>query len=71
MERRRQRLHAPHGLPLAGFASELIAAEIGAGGTIDYDEPVQAGQEHHLCLLQGELVIHIDAQAFRRRPAIR
>jgi len=51
--------------PLAGFASELIAAEIGAGGRVDYDEPVQAGQEHHLCLLQGELAMQIDAQAFR------
>lgn len=32
--------------PLAGFASELIAAEIGAGGRVDYDEPVQIGRAH-------------------------
>lgn len=51
--------------PLAGFATELIAAEIAPGGCVDYDEPVLPGQEHHLCLLQGELAMRIDAQDFR------
>lgn len=51
--------------PLAGFATELIAAELAAGSVIAYDEPVIAGLEHHLCLLQGELAMQIEALDFR------
>ncbi len=51
--------------PLAGFATEVIAAEIAPGRAIDYDEPVVPGQEHHLCLLQGQLAMVVDQDAFQ------
>lgn len=50
--------------PLAGFATELIAAEIAPGARIDYEEPVVPGHEHHLCLLEGRLQMQLDAQRF-------
>ncbi|WP_374661535.1 helix-turn-helix domain-containing protein [Inhella sp.] len=53
--------------PLAGFATEVIAVELAAGSEVDYPEPVVAGMEHHLCLLQGRLALQVDAQGFDLR----
>lgn len=46
--------------PMAGFATELIAAELAAHARVHYDTPSTPALEHHLCLLQGSLRMTLD-----------
>lgn len=46
--------------PSAGFAAELIAAELPAGARIHYDQVSVPGLEHHLLLLEGRLALTLD-----------
>jgi transcriptional regulator with XRE-family HTH domain len=48
--------------PSAGFAAELIAAELPAGAQVHYDAVAVPGLEHHLLLLDGALVLTIDGE---------
>lgn len=50
--------------PLAGFATEVIEARLAPGAELAYDEPTVARLEHHLCLLEGQLRLTLQAQAF-------
>jgi transcriptional regulator with XRE-family HTH domain len=54
--------------PSAGFAAELIAAELPAGASIHYDEVSVPGLEHHLLLLDGALVLTIDGERHALEP---
>lgn len=48
--------------PSAGFAGELVAAELPAGATVHYDQASVTGLEHHLLLLDGQLWLTLDGE---------
>ena len=50
--------------PLAGFATEVIEARLAPGAELAYDEPTVARLEHHLCLLEGRVMLTLQGQAF-------
>jgi transcriptional regulator with XRE-family HTH domain len=50
--------------PLAGFATEVIEARLAPGAELVYEEPTVARLEHHLCLLDGQLRLVLQGQAF-------
>ena len=54
--------------PSAGFAAELIAAELPAGARIHYDEVSVPGLEHHLLLIDGALVLTLDGERHALQP---
>ncbi|MGY6270766.1 helix-turn-helix domain-containing protein [Achromobacter denitrificans] len=54
--------------PAQQLAGEVLACELGAGARIAYDRPPRAGLEHHLLMLEGELAIAVDGQAYRLAP---
>jgi transcriptional regulator with XRE-family HTH domain len=50
--------------PLAGFATEVIEAQLAIGAELVYDEPTVAGLEHHLCLQDGQVRLTLQSQTF-------
>jgi len=50
--------------PLAGFATEVIEAQLAPGAELAYDEPPVARLEHHLCLQEGALRLTLQGQPF-------
>lgn len=54
--------------PSAGFAGELVAAELPAGAVVRYDQASVPGLEHHLLLLDGALTVTLDGQAHVLQP---
>ncbi len=54
--------------PSAGFAGELIAAELPAGARIAYDAVSVPGLEHHLLLLDGALALTLDGERHALDP---
>ena len=50
--------------PLAGFATEVIAAMLAPGAELVYEEPTVARLEHHLCLLEGSVSLTLQGQAY-------
>lgn len=54
--------------PSAGFAAELIAAELPAGAQIHYDQVSVPGLEHHLLLLEGALTLTLDGERHALEP---
>jgi transcriptional regulator with XRE-family HTH domain len=51
--------------PLAGFATELLEVQLAGGACIAYEAPVVQGLEHHLHLLEGELMLTLDGVPHR------
>lgn len=49
--------------PLAGFATEVIEGRLAPGAELAYDAPTVARLEHHLCLLDGQLLLTLQGQA--------
>ena len=54
--------------PSAGFAGELIAAELPAGACVPYDLASVPGLEHHLLLLDGALTVTLDGEPHALQP---
>jgi transcriptional regulator with XRE-family HTH domain len=54
--------------PSAGYAGELIAAELPAGALVRYDQASVPGLEHHLLLLDGLLLITLEGERHRLQP---
>ena len=54
--------------PSAGFAGELIAAELPAGACVPYDLASVPGLEHHLLLLDGALTVTLDGEPHAMQP---
>lgn len=54
--------------PSAGFAGELIAAELPAGACVTYDQASVPGLEHHLLLLDGALTVTLDGEPHALQP---
>lgn len=54
--------------PSAGFAGELVAAELPAGATVRYDQASVLGLEHHLLLLDGQLALTLDGERHLLQP---
>lgn len=50
--------------PLAGFATEIIEGRMAPGAELGYEEPTVARLEHHLCLLEGEMRLTLQGQAY-------
>jgi transcriptional regulator with XRE-family HTH domain len=48
--------------PSAGFAGEVLAAELPPGATVRYDQASVPGLEHHLVLLVGALEVTLEGQ---------
>ena len=46
----------------------MLACELAAGARIAYERSPRAGLEHHLLMLEGELSITVDGQAYRLVP---
>ncbi|MBX9446774.1 helix-turn-helix domain-containing protein [Dickeya chrysanthemi] len=46
--------------PSAGFRAEMIHGELPAGARIEYHAPPLAGLEHHLYVLEGQLVMTLE-----------
>ena len=54
--------------PAQTLAGEAIECEIDPGVRIAYDAPPRPGLEHHLFMLEGELQVTIDGQAYDLKP---
>ncbi|MGM3190499.1 helix-turn-helix domain-containing protein [Dickeya dadantii subsp. dieffenbachiae] len=54
--------------PSAGFRAEMIHGELPAGARIDYSAPPLAGLEHHLYVLDGQLVMTLEGVAHTLGP---
>jgi transcriptional regulator with XRE-family HTH domain len=54
--------------PAQQLAGEVLACELAAGARIAYERSPRAGLEHHLLMLEGELSITVDGQAYRLVP---
>lgn len=54
--------------PSAGFAAELVAAELPPGALIHYDQVSVPGLEHHLLLLEGALALTLDGERHALAP---
>jgi len=54
--------------PAQSLAGEAIACEIEAGAKIAYDHAPKPGLEHHLLLLEGELVVTLGEDSHRLTP---
>lgn len=54
--------------PSAGFAAELVAAELPPGARIHYDQVAVPGLEHHLLLLEGGLALTLDGERHTLEP---
>lgn len=54
--------------PSAGFAAELLAAELPAGARVHYEQASVSGLEHHLLLLEGALALTLDGQRHALQP---
>lgn len=52
-----RRIVSPPGAPYAG---EVIHCSLAAGTHIEYERPPRAGLEHHLVLVEGELLLTVD-----------
>ncbi len=51
--------------PAQQLAGEVLACELAAGARIAYERSPRPGLEHHLLMLEGELAITVDGQAYR------
>ncbi|GFN29566.1 helix-turn-helix domain-containing protein [Achromobacter denitrificans] len=54
--------------PAQQLAGEVLACELDAGARIAYERSPRPGLEHHLLMLEGELAIAVDGQAYRLGP---
>ncbi|WP_119300601.1 XRE family transcriptional regulator [Dongia deserti] len=54
--------------PTHTLKAELLECELEPGAHITYDAPPRPGLEHHLLLLQGQLEVRIDGQAYDLKP---
>ncbi|MDT4831776.1 hypothetical protein FQZ97_652980 [compost metagenome] len=54
--------------PTQQLAGEALACELDAGARIAYERSPRPGLEHHLLMLEGELDIAVDGQAYRLGP---
>jgi len=54
--------------PSQKLAGEVLACELAADAHIRYDQAPRAGMEHHLVMLEGELSLTVDGQAYTLAP---
>ena len=54
--------------PSAGFAGEMVAAELPAGAVVRYDQASVPGLEHHLLLLDGALTVTLEGEPHALQP---
>ncbi|KGD89981.1 XRE family transcriptional regulator [Achromobacter sp. RTa] len=54
--------------PARQLAGEVLACELAAGARISYERSPRPGLEHHLLMLEGELAMTVDGQAYRLAP---
>jgi len=54
--------------PSQKLAGEVLACELASDAHIRYDQAPRAGMEHHLVMLEGELSLTVDGQAYTLAP---
>jgi transcriptional regulator with XRE-family HTH domain len=54
--------------PAQALAGEALECELEPGTHITYDRPPRSGLEHHLLLIEGQLEINVNGQAYDLRP---
>lgn len=54
--------------PAQSLAGEVLECTLEPNTYIAYDQPPRSGLEHHLLLLEGELEVTVDGQAYRLLP---
>jgi transcriptional regulator with XRE-family HTH domain len=54
--------------PAQTLAGEALECELEPGVRITYDRPPRRGSEHHLLLIEGQLEVAVDGQAYDLQP---
>lgn len=54
--------------PAAGLAGTVVEVTLAPGAEVDYPEPPQPGQEHHIVLLDGALTVALGAASHALAP---
>jgi transcriptional regulator with XRE-family HTH domain len=54
--------------PAQTLSAEVLECELEPGTRITYDTPPRQGLEHHLLLLEGQLEVAVNGQAYDLRP---
>lgn len=54
--------------PSNALSCEVLECELSPGTYIEYPKPPSAGLEHHLLLLEGELVVEVDGKNHSIKP---